>query len=96
MTPEEVENCHQKWGGDLARVGLSTARTHCQWKVFEEDDEVLLTQKRGPDRDEFLDKIHDSDELLNAFRVRLLYRVLQDVWRLGRAASLCAFYTLNP
>ncbi|KAF9271741.1 hypothetical protein BGZ68_003124, partial [Mortierella alpina] len=53
--------------------------------MFDEDDEVLLTKEGGPDLDEFATRSLDSDELLDAFRVRLLFRVLQDVQRQGQA-----------
>ncbi|KAF9944798.1 hypothetical protein BGZ72_001955 [Mortierella alpina] len=47
-------------------------------------DEVLLTRMGGPDLDELVTRRRDSDELLDAFRVMMLYRILQDVSGFGQ------------
>ncbi|KAF9567497.1 hypothetical protein EC968_003222 [Mortierella alpina] len=52
--------------------------------MFADDDEMLSIMGGGPDLDELDTRMLDSDELLDAFRVRLLYRVLQEVWRRGQ------------
>ncbi|KAF9292613.1 hypothetical protein BGZ68_000017 [Mortierella alpina] len=54
--------------------------------IFDEDKEVLLTKEGGLDRDKFATRRLDGDELLDAYRVKLLYRVMQDVWRQGQVA----------
>ena len=51
--------------------------------MFDDDvDEMLFDG--GPDLDELETRSLDSDELLDAFRVRRLYRILQKVWQRGQ------------
>ncbi|KAF9556021.1 hypothetical protein EC968_008499, partial [Mortierella alpina] len=52
--------------------------------MFADGDEMLCITGGGPDLDELQTRTLDSDELLDAFRVRQLYRVLQEVWRRGQ------------